>query len=212
MMVVRPVPEGMKSELSYWGWYDELPSWTWEGHEGKAIRVRVYTSYPEVKLELNGEELGSKTLDSLDRSVAEFEVPYTPGELKAKGFRGGEELESISLKTTGDAVKLHLEPELQEISAHKNSLVFIKVISRDSEGQTVFENNADLLVNFSGPATLQAAGNAAPEHQGSFTDETFRLFRGLGLIVLRSTGEPGEIVLEVSAGNLDPARISIRAN
>lgn len=212
MMVVKPVPEGFKSELSYWGWYDELPSWNWEGSEGLPIRIRVYSSYPEVRLELNGEEVGSRTLDSLDRFVAEFEVPYAPGELKAKGFQDGEELESITIHTTGEPVRLHLDPELQVISPDENSLVFIKVISQDSEGQTVLEHDRDLSVSVTGPATLQAAGNAAPEHQGSFTDERFRLFRGQGMIVLRSTGEPGEIVLEVSAENLDPARISIRAD
>ena len=47
-----------------------------------------------------------------------------------------------------------------------------------------------LSVKVSGPATLQAAGNASPEHKGSFTDDTFSLFRGKGLVIVRSTGEP----------------------
>lgn len=212
MMVVKAVPKGKKSELSYWGWYDELPSWNWEGKEGLPIKVKVYSAYPEVKLELNGERVGSRTLDSLDRYVAEFELTYAPGELKAMGFQDGEEWESITLNTTGEAFKLHLDPEARVISPGKNSLVFINVISQDSEGLTVLENDRDLHVKVTGPATLQAAGNAAPEHQGSFTDETFRLFRGQGMIIIRSTGEAGEIGVEVSAGNLEPARISIRAN
>jgi len=212
MMVVRPVPEGKKSELSYWGWYDEVPSWNWEGMEGLPIKVRVYSAYPEVELELNGVEAGSKTLDSLDRYVAEFELTYAPGELKAKGFQDGEEMESISINTTGEPVRLELEPELQKIAPDKNSLAFIQVISRDSRGQRVLENDWDLKVKVTGPATLQAAGNASPELQGSITDDTFSLFRGKGMIVLRSTGEAGEIVVEVSAGDLDPARISIRAD
>ncbi|MCK4748449.1 MAG: glycoside hydrolase family 2, partial [Bacteroidales bacterium] len=62
MMVVRPVPEGMRSVISMWGWYDELNSWNWEGFEGKPIKVKVYTSYPVVRLELNGEIIGTRTL------------------------------------------------------------------------------------------------------------------------------------------------------
>jgi beta-galactosidase len=212
MMVVKPVPEGKKSELSYWGWYNELPSWNWEGEEGLPIKVRVYSAYPEVTLELNGERVGRRTLDSLDRYVAEFELTYAPGELKAMGFQDGEERESITLNTTGEPVRLHLDPEVQVISPDKNSLVFIKVTSQDSEGRRVLENDRVLDVKVRGPADLLAAGNAAPQHQGSFTDETFRLFRGQGMIIIRSTGEAGDVGVDVSAGNLQPASISIGAN
>jgi len=211
IMAVRPVPAGMKSLVSMWGWHDELNSWNWEGSEGKPIKVKVYTSYPEVKLELNGETIGTKALDSTDRYIAEFELSYATGELKATAIQGGNEMETKALLTTGNASQLLLEAEKDHITANRNSLVYINVNSLDDEGLTVLNHESDLKVEITGPATLQAAGNASPEHQGSFTDETFQLFRGKGMVILRSTGEPGEIVVEVSGKDLKAARLALNA-
>ncbi|TFH22621.1 MAG: DUF4982 domain-containing protein [Bacteroidia bacterium] len=211
MMVVRPVPEGMRSVVSMWGWHDELNSWNWEGFEGKPIKVKVYTSYPEVKLELNGETIGTKTLDSTDRYIAEFELPYAAGELKATAIQSGNEMETKTLLTTGNATQLLLEAESDQIPAKRNSLVYINVSSLDAEGLPVLSHESELEVKVTGPATLQAAGNASPEHQGSFTDEAFHLFRGKGMVILRSTGEPGEIVVDVSAKDLKAARLALNA-
>ncbi len=212
MMVVRPVPAGMRSEISYWGWYDELPGWNWEGKEGKPMKVKVYTSYPEVKLELNGEILGTRTLDSTDRYTAEFEVPYAAGELKATGMRDGSEMESFSLQTAGETARLQLDAEVPRFTASPNKLAFIQVSARDAEGLPVPDDESMIEVKVTGPATLQAAGNASPELQGSFTDGTFRLFRGRGLVVIRSSGDPGEIVIQVSSADLESARAVIRAD
>lgn len=129
----------------------------------------------------------------------------------AIGIQGGSEIETVSLLTAGEASQLVLEPEADQISADRNSLVFINVSSLDSAGLPVFTNESKVEVKVTGPATLQAAGNANPEHQGSFTDEMFHLFRGKGLVIVRSTGEAGEIVVEVSAEGLRPVRATLNA-
>jgi beta-galactosidase len=212
ILVSTPIPEEMESRISYWGWYDELKSWNWSGHEGKAIQVKVYSSCPEVKLELNGEEVGRVRIDSADKFTALFKVLYAPGELKATGIRDGNEIESLLLQTSGSASQLILEEEGDVISAEKNALAFINVQARDQEGLLVPDVEPELSVKLSGPAVLQAAGNAGPLHQGSFTDNTFQLFRGKGMIILRSTGEPGTITVEVSSEGLIPGSVSITAN
>jgi beta-galactosidase len=211
LMAVRPVPEGMSTWISYWGWHDELNSWNWEGYEDVPITVKVYSSYAEVKLELNGELIGSVQIDSTDRYTAQFELPYAPGELRATGVSDGKELESVVLQTTGPASRLELVEETTVIPADKNTLAFINVQATDKEGLMVPTNQSELRVKVSGPATLQTAGNAAPEHQGSFTDDTFSLFRGKGMVIVRSTGEPGTVTVEVSSENLKPASVSLEA-
>ncbi len=212
LMAVRPVPEGMSTWISYWGWHDELNSWNWDGYEGEPIKVKVYSSYPEVKLELNGEVIGTAQIDSTDKYTAEFEFPYVSGELKASGMSDGKEQESVVLQTTGSASQLELDAEKVVISADENALAFINVRSADQKGMVVPTDNSKLRVKVSGPAMLQAAGNAAPEHQGSFTDDTFSLFRGKGLVIVRSTGEPGTITVEVESKGLEPASVVLEAN
>ena len=118
---------------------------------------------------------------------------------------------SKSLFTTGEASSLSLEPETLLIPADNNSLAFIQVSTRDSEGRLILNDAPEVSVKVKGPATLQAAGNASPEHEGSFSDENFQLFRGRGMVILRSTGEAGEIQLEVSSRDLTPAQITLVA-
>ncbi len=212
ILVSTPIPDGKESRISYWGWYDELNSWNWEGHEGKVIQVKVYSSYREVKLELNGEEVGRVKIDSAHRFTALFELPYAPGELKATGIMDGTEIESVLLQTSGPASQLVLEKEMDEISADKNSLAFINVQARDQKGLIVPDDESELSLKVSGPAVLQAAGNAGPLQQGSFTDNTFQLFRGKGMVIVRSTGEPGAIHVEVNSEGLVSGSVSIKAN
>ena len=212
LMAVRPVPEGKSTWISYWGWHDELNSWNWEGYENVPMTVKVYSSYPEVKLELNGEVIGTAQIDSADMYTAVFEFPYVPGELKASGMSDGMEQESVVLQTTGSANQLELDAEKMVISSDENALAFINVRSADQKGMVVPTDNSELSVKVSGPAMLQAAGNASPEHQGSFTDDTFSLFRGKGLVIVRSTGEPGTITVEVESKGLEPASVELEAN
>jgi hypothetical protein len=212
IMVSTPVPPGKESRLSYWGWYDEENHWNREGHEGQSIEVKVYSSYPEVKLELNGEEVGRVRIDSADKFTALFEVAYAPGELKATGIIEGNEIESVLLQTTGPAGQLIMDAEKDVISADKNALGYINVQAADQEGLFVPDDDSEISVKVKGPAVLLAAGNAAPQHEGSFTDSRFRLFRGKGMVIIRSTGEPGTIEVEVSSEGMEAKSVSIKSN
>ena len=211
MLVSTPVPEGKEARLSYWGWYDELRSWNWEGHEGESIAVRVYSSYPEVLLELNGSVVGSSKIDSMDKYVAQFVLPYEPGILKAIGIEDGNDMDTVVLRTAAPASQLVLDPEENRIPVNHNSLVYINVQALDLEGIPAVSNDAEMKIRVLGPANLQAAGNASPRHQGSFTDDTFNLFRGKGMVIIRSTGEPGCIIVEVAAKEMEPVRVVLEA-
>ncbi len=211
MMVTTPAPEGKIARLSYWGWYDELNSWNWEGYEGLPLKVKVYSSFPEVRLELNGKLIGTRKLEPADRYIAEFELNYLPGTLKATGVEG-ERSETVSLVTARETRKLMLSPETDQLSAQRNSLVFIHVEARDEEGVLAINDHSELKVNISGEGELLAAGNASPLHEGSFTDGDFRLFRGKGLIIVRSTGTRGVIGIEAVSAKMGSARVVLEAN
>lgn len=211
VVTVRPVPEGKSLWISYWGWPDELNSWNWEGYENETITVKVYSSYPEVILELNGEEIGRVQLDSADKYTAEFDLSYTPGELIARGMAEGKEMESVLLQTTGPASRLELGAEKMVISAHENSLAYINVNAIDQDGLPVQGDESGISVNLSGPAVLLAAGNGGPVHQGSFTDDKFNLFRGKGMVIIRSTGEPGTIKVDIDSKGMEPGSVELEA-
>ena len=101
MAVQRPVPEGRTETISPWGWSDELRSWTWPGSEGKILKVRVYSSGDQVRLLLNGKEIGVKPVSADTELKAEFDVPYAAGELKAVALSNGQPIAELAFKTAG---------------------------------------------------------------------------------------------------------------
>jgi len=211
MLVHAPVPEGLQERVSFWGWPYELKSWNWTGHEDETLQVNVYSSLPVVKLELNGKTIGQQPAGPEADYTATFSIPYQPGILKAIGMKDGEAVVSEIMRTTGAPEQINLEPEKTTIEAERNSLAFVNVNIRDEQGLLVPDANTELKVEVSGHAELMAAGNGAPTHEGSFTDEEFRLFRGKGLVILRSTGDEGDIILNVTGEGFDPVAVKIVA-
>lgn len=209
--VKTPVPAGKTEQISYWGWYGELKNWNWNGHENEMMTVKVYSRYPLVRLELNGKLIAEKEITVKDKYTAEFTLPYQPGELTASGIMDGSVAESEILRTSGETSTIRLFPERMEIEADRQSLIYIHVDALDDSGSLVPDASIPLEITISGPAELMAAGNGSPKHDGSFTDSRFKLFRGKGLIILRSTGQPGDIMVEVKGEIIPAAAQKIKA-
>ncbi len=104
MLVHAPVPEGHKEAVSYWGWPDEYPSYTFPGEEGKSLQVHVYSRYPVVRLQVNTKTVAEKNV-SQTNLTATFEINYQPGVLKAIAVENGKAVDSVTLCTAGTPVK-----------------------------------------------------------------------------------------------------------
>ncbi|MBP2832886.1 DUF4982 domain-containing protein [Aquimarina sp. U1-2] len=207
LLVHEPIPKGTYEVLHYWGWPKESKSWNWSGNENKALQVSVYTNYPEVRLELNGKVVGSKKITEADKLTATFMVPYQPGELKAIGLKDGKEY-SKSLKTTKKATVLQLQASNDSIQKN-GDLVFIKVSAVDEHGDVVPNNHSKVKVRINGDVQLLAAGNASPFVEGSIQDDTFSLYQGKGLIVIRSKATEGEVTVTAISQSMDRAEAKI---
>ncbi len=200
ILVHEPIPPGLVERTSYWGWPNEVPAWNWKGHEGDTLPVHVYTSYPQVRLEVNGRLIGEKKVSKDTRFTATFQVPYEPGTLKVTAMEKGEVRGEKVLKTSGPLARIRLDFDKDILHAGKGEVAFIKVTSYDNDGNPVPDSDMQLKVKVSGAATLLAAGNASPVIRGSIQDDVFRLFRGKGLIIIRSTGKKGSVHISVDSG------------
>ncbi len=199
MAVHVPAPEGKEEVVFFWGWPQEYQSWNWAEEVGRTLDVTVYSSYPKVRMELNGESLGEKEIAPGSGYKAVFAVPYQPGELKVSGIVNGEVSESKVLKTTGPVVGIRLSPERKKIGADPGEIAYIDVVAVDADGNVVPDSNVKVQVSIGGEAVLIAAGNASPYAEGSMQDGNFNLFRGKGMVIVRSTGKKGKI--RISAGS-----------
>jgi beta-galactosidase len=195
-------PPGPRPTVTYWGWPDVRPSWTWPGHEGEPFRIDVYSACKTVELLLNGESLGTKVAE---RCTATFEVPYRPGTLQAVGSEPAAE---CKLRTAGEPAGLRLTPDRETI--HGDDLSFVTVEVLDADGLP--HPNADHTISFAvdGVGTIAAVGSADPVGREPFRGRRRSAYRGRCLVVLRSRGEPGEMRLRAEADGLFGAEAAVR--
>ena len=210
MMAHPPIPAGQKEEVGEWGWPDELPSWNWSGREGQPFQVRVFSKASRVRLEFNGKTLGERAIDAEHGIVATFDVPYSPGELKATAFdANGKVLGSRVLATTGKAATLALVPETTATKAGRGQVVYVPIDVRDNAGKVVNDAAIPLAVSVSGAAELVAFGSANPATDDFAGDDHTQSWHGHALLVVRSTGKPGIVHVSVSSEGLPAAEAQL---
>jgi beta-galactosidase len=209
MAVQRPMPTGYSEHISMWGWSDELRSWTWPGMEGKQMRVRVYTRGDQVKLLLNGKEVGSQTLSEKDALKAEFTVPYSPGELKTIAYDGGREIGNIEFVTTGKPHRIVLTPDRKEMNASRDDLSYVVAQIVDDQGRPVPDAVVPISFSISGEGEIAAVGNANPKDVASFRQPHRRTFHGVCAVVIRPTGKTGTVELRAESHGLETATIQL---
>jgi beta-galactosidase len=209
--VHRPNEKGLKTEGSYWGWPDVHHSWSWPGAEGSIIYIDIYCNADEVELFVNDRSLGKKTAGKSVRNIASFETVYEPGCIRAVSYVDGKAVEEDSICTCGEPYAIRLETDKSEISHQWGGLAFVTAAVVDKQGNTVPWANNELFFAVHGAGALQAAGTRDPKPEEPFTGNRHSAYEGSVVAAVRSSGEPGEITLTVSAEGLKPASISIIA-
>lgn len=211
MMVHEPIPAGMKETYSYWGWPNEIQSWSWAGNEGKTMDVRVFSNYPVIRLELNGKIIDEQSITEKSNLIATFKVPYEPGILKAIALNNGIEVASKELKTTGAPAKIKLSADRSTIKANRNDLSYVKVEITDAQGNLIPNANIPVTFSVSGVGEIAGSGNACPTDMESFNNTVCKTYRGQALAILRPLKnlKTGAIKLKAEANGLAKGEISI---
>lgn len=201
------------------------PHWNWPGQEGQFKQVVCYTNCKEVALYLNGRLVGRKgyvcprygaeknwyelngryaTTNDLHLT---WDVPYEPGELKAVGFKDGQEVAVCSVATTGDAAALKAKAWKTQLSV--SGILQIEVDAADTENRVVpFADNM-VYCEIEGPAHLLGMDN------GDLSDLTLcglpkrKLFSGRLLTSLVADG-PGTVTVTFTSEGLKTAQIELQ--
>ena len=210
MAVQRPLPEGRTEVISAWGWSDELRSWTWPGHEGQTLKVRVYSSGDQVRLMLNGKEIGVKAISAETQFKAEFDVPYAAGELKAIALAHGNQIAELALATAGKPAKLRLKADRQSLRSGRNDLAYVTLEVLDGAEHTVPDADVPVAFTISGPGELAAAGTANPKDIRSFRRHNPRTFHGKCLAIVRPTGPAGSVTVRAEAEGITADQVVLK--
>ena len=186
-----------------------LPHWNWPERIGMNVPVHVYTSGDEAELFLNGKSLGKRKKEKFEYRLQWDNVEYHPGELKVKVWKDGKDWAEDLVKTTGNAIKINLQADRNEIASDGKDLSFITVDIVDKNKLLVPRSNNMIKFQIEGPGEIIAVGNGDPTNHESFQAQNHSAFNGKCLVVVRSTKKEGRITIKAQSKDLEGNSIEI---
>ncbi|MCF7955682.1 MAG: DUF4982 domain-containing protein [Phycisphaerae bacterium] len=177
-----------------------LPHWTHPGMGGVEIPVVAYSNCEEVELFLNGESLGKKP----PRELLDFvwRVPYTPGTLKAVGYRGDKAVAEKVFKTAGNPTKIELTADNVDMKAGVKDISHMTTTIKDADGNFVPWACNRIEYKIDGAVKLLGFDNGDPLDVTSHRETYRKTFNGLSLGIFESTDKGGPIAIVTAAGIL----------
>jgi beta-galactosidase len=185
-----------------------FPHWNWT--PGKLVDVWAYfNNADEVELFLNGRSLGIRKKQNDDLHV-QWRVAFEPGTLTAVSRKDGKTVLTRTIKTAAEPARIELVADRQILHANGEDLSFITVKITDKNGNLV--PDADNLVEFtwSGEGDIAAVANGYPASHEAFKAAFRKTYKGLCMVIIRSTSKKGEFHLNAHARGLAPATIALK--
>ena len=204
-----------------------FPHWNWKGREGQMIPVTCYTNCDTVELFLNGRSMGVKgyafprlgmeleygnlpARAKVMRTTADlhlsWDVPYDPGTLKAVGTSEGKIVSTVEVFTAGEPAVLGLSADREYIAADRRDVAHFKVQVMDDKGIVVPDADNEISFELEGEGRLIGLDSGDPRSHEGYKSNRRRVFHGLALAIVQSTGKPGNIQLTVISPSFKPAR------
>lgn len=207
--VERPERRGKTHDMNGWKYSDDLDSWTWQGHEGKTLQIRVLARAEEVELRLNGTSLGRKKIGEQEKLTAFFEAVYQPGTLEAIAYADGKEIGRSALVTAGSPKRLNVQTTHTVLPADGSGVTFLIIEPVDEMGQVNRQIKEKVSVAVEGAGCLAGLGSADPSSENSFQETACETFDGRVMAAIRSADHPGKITVSVSVPGFKTEKVEI---
>ncbi len=185
-----------KHSPSAWKFSNAIPSWSWNGLDGRKARVEVYSRAPVVELYINGKRAGKKKFRKNCRF--DFTVKYRGGEITAVNLdKDGKELARSSLSTAGEGTMLSVVPE--KMTVKRGEVCFVRLEYTDASG--LFKPLERGLISVrTENCELLAVGNACPFNERGYCGFETETYYGRALAIVRAKN--GNFKVAASDGKL----------
>ena len=181
---------------SAWKMTNAMESWSWEGCDGNAAKVEVYTRADHVKLYINGKCVGTKKPKN-DCKVF-FDTTYQNGEIKAVAYDANDNIiAERTLTTAGKETILVAEPELTRVNADTD-LCYVRMRYTDENGQTKPLVRGRIQLTVEG-GELLAFGSACPYYPESYQSNETDTYYGEALAIIRPQAGAGKVVVKAES-------------
>ena len=197
----------------YQAWWSDrpvlhvLPHWNWPDRLGQTINVWVHSNADRVELLLNGRSLGAKEMPRYGH--LEWDVPYAPGTLEARGTRAGQPTLTRLVQTTGAPAALRLSSDWKDVLADQEDAALVAVEVVDADGNVV--STADNRVSFrvEGEGRVVGVGNGDPSDHDPDTATYRRAFNGKCMVLVGRAARKGRLTVIATAPGLRAAQLTL---
>ncbi len=184
-----------------------FPDWNAPAAPGRPVQVWCFSNCHKVQLLLNGKSLGIKPMPQYGH--IQWEVPYHPGTLMARGYTNGKLIMTTEVQTTGNPAEIKLTPWHKSLIANGMDADAIRVAICDSQGRVVPTADNHVQFHISSNAQIIGVGNGNPDcHQPDDASQR-SAFNGYCLVIIRAGTQAGVIHLSATSPGLKTAHVDI---
>jgi beta-galactosidase len=192
-----------------WSLTDGIESWSWDGNEGRPVRVEVFAGGDEVALLLNGVEVGRSAVGANFPARADFETAWVRGALEAVAYQDGVEIGRHQLLSADRDVVITATADRSHLRSDDTDLAFIEIALQDANGTIHTMADRTVAVHVSGAGQLIALASADPATEERFDASERSTYRGRALAIVRPLGQ-GEIEVRISSDDFQTAEVMLR--
>ena len=186
-----------------------FPHWNWPGLEGKEIAVWVFSNLDRVELLVNGKSLGTKDVKK-DSHVA-WNVPYAPGMIEARGYKGSAMAMTTKRETTTSPARLVMKADREELMADGEDVAMFAIEVQDAQGRVVPMTDNEVTFTVSGAGKLVGTGNGDPTNQEPDKGTSRKAFGGYCMALVQAAKKQGSITVEATSPGLSGVKATITA-
>jgi len=172
------------------------------------VTAAVFTNCEEAELWINDKKRGRRKKADFRNGIIEWAYEYTLGSVEVKGFNKGKEVCSYKLQTAGEAKKIKLISDTQELK--QGGVASIEVNITDKNG--ILYNSEDMLVEFylEGEAKILGACSCDLNQNMGFTMPKTMTSGGKALVLIRAGYNSGAVELFAYSEKLEKASMRFK--
>lgn len=185
-----------------------VPAWT--GVAQDSLQLYAFTNCDEVELFLNNKSLGRRAVGK-NSYIAEWNLTYTPGTIKAIAYNNKKKVLEKVLKTAAAPAEIVVTCDKKELNAQGQEIAFaeISVVDRFGTVVTTFADN--LSVQVTGVGELLAVDTGDMFYKGNMKVSTRQPHQGKMMVAVKGTGAAGDILLQISSDTLPPTVVRLKS-
>lgn len=174
-------------------------------YEGLVMDVRTITNCEEVELLLNGKVMGCERTANHKNNTIEWHIPFTPGEVVARGYNNGIVADTFRIATARKTESVKVSIDRNEIRADGQDVAFVSLQLTDSRGNDVQVDDRKVTVEVEGAGVFCGIDNGDLRRSVPFgaSQKQLSTYFGKALVRVRSTRKGGEIRVKMQVEGIE---------